>query len=76
MSIDTLSVYNMEFTQIPLQNEHKKVAQNAGNNSLTFTEMRGENIFDGVLCKETIIELTFARKIAGFDAKNQPFKGV
>ena len=34
--------------------------------------MRGENVFDGVLCKETVIELTIARKIEGKNAKNAP----
>ena len=38
--------------------------------------MRDENVFDGILCKETVIGLTIARKIAGFLAKNQPFKDV
>ena len=60
----------------PLKKWGQKVAQNAGKNSLTFIETRGENVFSGVLCKETVMKLTFARKIAGFLAKNQPFKGV
>ena len=73
MLIDTLSVYNMEFTQIPMQNQHKKVAQNAGKNSLTIAKIGHENVFGGTFCKETIKQLTFVRKIAGFDAKNAPF---
>lgn len=63
----------MEFTQIPLQNEHKKVAQIAGKNSLTIAKIGHENVFEGTFCKEMIKQLTFARKIAGFLAKNQPF---
>lgn len=68
-----MNLYKHRINKKSLSFYKEKIAQNAGINSLTFTEMRGENVFDGILCKETVIELTSARKIAGFDAKNAPF---
>lgn len=54
------------------QIQARKSAQNAGKNSLTKAIPGGENVFNGILCKETAKFLTIARKNAGKNAKNAP----
>lgn len=66
----------MELTQIHGHEKVEKIAQNARKNSLTIAENDYENVFEGCFCKETIKQLTFMQKNAGFLAKNSPFKGV
>lgn len=57
---------NTRLIKIAMRSTGKKIAQIAGNNSLTIARNAYENDFGGTFCKETVMDLTIVAKNAGF----------